>query len=132
MSLRRCCFGVILDVCLLMVVLGCRSPAPTNGTPLSIQITAPNAACLQNQQTGLLTVTAGGGACWTGPDANTPVQVQLPANCPFAQCSFPTTAGSMCSGPANGSVGDYVYTSIMINGKPCTVGTNGLHIKPGP
>jgi len=130
MSLRQRYFAVGLALCLLVVVSGCSKQTPSGAGALSIQLTAPNVNCLQNGQTGLIDVPMAGGACWSAPQAGTPVQVQLPANCPFSQCSYPTNNGSMCSGPANaGSAGQVVgYTSITINGNQCTVGTDGLHI----
>jgi len=131
MSLLQRRFAAVFPLCLLAVIPACTRPAPNNA--LSIQITAPSVQCLQNGQVGVIEVPQAG-ACWTGPDSKTPVQVQLPANCPFSQCSFPTASGSMCSGQASpGSDGQtFTYTSIKINGNPCTVGTDGLRIKPGP
>jgi hypothetical protein len=132
MFLRQNYLVVGFTLCLLIVIPGCKTEIKRpGGQAMSIQITAPDVACLQNGQTGVIDVPKDTGACWTGPQAGVSVQVQLPANCPFSQCSFPTTSGSMCSGPANDSVGTtYVYTSITINGNPCAVGTDGLRIRP--
>ncbi len=133
MSLHRGCFTIVLALTLAAFFPGCRKNVGIQGVT-SIQITAPdtnpNTQCLQNGATGEVEVGQDG-VCWSGPDAKTPVTVQLPANCPFANCTFPTGAGSMCSGPANaGNHGkDWTYTSITIGGNPCKVGNDGLIMK---
>ena len=129
MSLHRGRFVVVLGLSLVVTFSGCRKVGTTGVT--SIQLTAPNNSCLQNGATGNVQFGQEG-VCWTGPNATTPVTVQLPANCPFKDCTFPTSSGSMCSGPTNAgtpSGASWTYTSITIGGNSCAVGNDGLIMK---
>lgn len=132
MFLHRGRFIAVLALSLVVVFSGCRKVEVGATGVTSIQITAPdtnpNTQCLQNGATGGIKF-GHDGVCWTGPNANTPVTVQLPANCPFKDCTFPTSSGSMCSGLTNAgtpSGASWTYTSITIGGNSCAVGNDGL------
>src|ERR1035437_4500653 len=129
MSLHRGRCVVVLGLCLVVTFSGCRKVGTTGES--SIQPTAPNNSCLQNGATGNVQFGQEG-VCWTGPNATTPFTVQLPANCPFKNCTFPTSSGSMCSGPTKAGIpsggASWTYTSITIGGSSCAVGNDGLII----
>jgi hypothetical protein len=126
MVLRQGDFIVILLLSLVLVVLGC-SPKEGLKAAAPIQLTVgTNNQCLQNGATGTVDMYAAG-VIWSGPNANTSIEIHLPAGCPFSKCDFGPSTGSIASGPASGSVGtNYPYSSISIGGSSCTVGTDGL------
>jgi hypothetical protein len=130
MSLHRGRFVAVLALSLVVTFSGYGKVGITGVT--SIQLTAPNTNCLQNGATGNVQFGQEG-VCWTGPNATTPVTVQLPANCPFKNCTFPTSSGSMCSGPTKAGIpsggASWTYTSITIGGSSCAVGNDGLIMK---
>jgi|ERR1035438_1855149 hypothetical protein len=129
MSLHRGRFVVVLALSLVVVFSGCHKPGMAGAQ--SIVLTAPNGNCLQNGAAGLVQIDSTG-ACFAGASPGTAVAVQLPANCPFASCSFPTATGSLCTGTVNAGTPagtSWVYTSITIGGNACLVGTNGLIMK---
>lgn len=129
MSLHRGRFVAVLALSLVVTFSGYGKVGITGVT--SIQLTAPNTNCIQNGATGNVQFGQEG-VCWTGPNATTPVTVQLPANCPFKDCTFPTSSGSMCSGPTKAAIpsgASWTYTSITIGGSSCAVGNDGLIMK---
>jgi hypothetical protein len=127
MTSRYMQLGIALAVCSCLFLPACQKEKG-GGQVTSIQLTAPNGNCLQNGTTGNVQFGQDG-VCWTGPNSITAVTVQLPANCPFKDCTFPTNSGSMCTGQTNSgtpSGASWTYTSITIGGNSCVVGNDGL------
>ncbi len=111
--------------------------------PTTITLTTDNNGnCVQNQGGAVVTnaiLHFDQSAIWCAVDQSgnkLALDLQFaPGASPFAQNQFTATAGNCTSPsgiPTSAVERVYPYQQITINGKQCGVGSDGMHIKPGP
>jgi hypothetical protein len=140
-------FGVGLAVCSCLFLPACRKEGGEKmksgqAGPTTITLSADNNGnCVQNQGGSAVTnatVLSNQSAVWCAVDQSgnkLALDLQFaPGASPFAQNQFTATAGN-CTSPSGMPTSAveriYPYQQIIINGKQCGVGSDGVRIKPG-
>ena len=134
MSLRQLSFVTILAITTAISFPACNkvtttawAPPPV-GSPTQVTLTTgTNGACLQNGVEGGNLAMRAEGVEWSTPTANTIVEIDFPAGCPFAACHFGPSAAPIPSGASAVPPGTTAtYNWIRIGGNNCAVGGDGI------